>query len=41
MSGGTPTEAARPYMHRRCVDLAGELLESRGERVRMLSPTRS
>jgi phage major head subunit gpT-like protein len=25
-------------MHRRLVDLAGELLESRGERVRMLSP---
>jgi hypothetical protein len=31
-------EAARPYMHRRVVDLAGELLEARGERVRMLSP---
>lgn len=38
VSGTAPTDAARPYMHRRLVDLAGELLESRGERVRMLSP---
>jgi Mu-like prophage major head subunit gpT/Caudovirus prohead serine protease len=38
VAGTAPTDVARPYMHRRLVDLAGELLESRGERVRMLAP---
>lgn len=39
LTGADPTEAARPYMHRRVVDLAGELLEARGERgVRTWSP---
>lgn len=40
LTGTAPKdEAARPYMHRRVVDLAGELLEARGERgVRGWSP---
>ncbi len=38
IAGGTPTDAARPYMHRRLVDLAAELLTARGEHVRLLSP---
>jgi hypothetical protein len=38
MDGGKVTDAARPYMHRRLVDLAAELLEARGERTRLMSP---
>lgn len=38
LTGGKPADAARPYMHRRLVDMAAELLEARGERTRMLSP---
>lgn len=38
LSGGTPSEGARAYMHRRLVDMAAELLEARGERTRLLSP---
>lgn len=38
LTGTAPTEAARPYMHRRLVDFASELLEVRGESVRMLAP---
>lgn len=34
-----PSEQARPYMHRRVLELAGELLEGRGERgVRGMAP---
>jgi phage head maturation protease len=36
---GRPTDAAKPYMNRRLVDMAGELLTRRGERgVSMMSP---
>jgi HK97 family phage prohead protease len=39
LTGTAPKDdAARPYMHRRVVDLAAELLEARGERTRLLSP---
>ncbi len=39
MTGRAPTDAGREYMTRRLVDLAGELLELRGERgVRLMSP---
>ncbi len=38
VTGTAPTDAARPFMHRRLVDMAAELLESRGERTRLLSP---
>jgi hypothetical protein len=39
LTGSAPKDEARPYMHRRVVDLAGELLELRGERgVRAWSP---
>jgi hypothetical protein len=39
MTGKAPTDAGREYMHRRLVDLAGELLELRGVRgVRQMSP---
>ncbi len=38
VTGTAPTEAARPFMHRRLVDLAGELLDAHGVRTRMLSP---
>ncbi len=32
LTGAAPDDAARPYMHRRLVDLAAELLTARGER---------
>src|SRR5262249_18196420 len=39
MTGAAPSDAGRPYMHKRLVDLAAELLESRGvPGVRMMSP---
>ncbi len=39
LNGTAPDEAARPYVHRRLVDLAAELLEARGGRgVRQWSP---
>lgn len=38
ISGGQPTEGARLYMHRRLVDMAADLLEARGERMRFRSP---
>jgi len=39
LRGGKPSEQARPYMQRRLVDMAGELLTRRGERgVSMMTP---
>lgn len=38
LTGAAPKDDARPYMHRRLVDMAAELLEARGERTRLLSP---
>jgi phage major head subunit gpT-like protein len=39
LSGAAPKDGARPYMHKRLVDMAGELLELRGVRgVRVMSP---
>lgn len=38
LSGTASKDEARPYMHRRLVDMAAELLEARGERTRLLSP---
>ena len=32
MTGTAPSEAARPYIYKRCVDMAAALLTSRGER---------